>query len=184
MTKAEENENKLISQRYAKAVLDFAKEGYSKEEIFSEISDVQHSLEKSVDLQRVMSSPVISADEKKEVISKIFGNNVNNIILKFLKLLIDKNRFNILSSIVKEIKNEINKANGLLEIKVTSAIDLSNSERAMVKIKLEKVLNKPIELDWSVDKDIIGGLVFEANDNIVDCSLRHKLQEINRNMKV
>ena len=180
MTKAEENENKVVAQRYAKALLEFADEKFTKEQILSEITDTSKSLSGSDDLQRVMTSPVISDSEKKNVLSKIFGTTVNGVILNFLKLLIDKNRFNILSSIVKEYRKEINKLNNMLDMKVTSAIELSDSEKAMIKVKLQKILNKDIELEWASDNNIIGGLIFEANDNIVDNSLLHKLQEIKK----
>ncbi len=184
MTKAEENENKIVAQRYANALMEFSGEKLSKEDIFSQIKDVQTSLNNSDDLQKVMSSPIVSNDEKKGVINKIFGNNINEIVLNFLNLLIDKNRFNIFNSIVKEYKNELNRQNGLLEIKIVSAIELNDNEKAMIKVKLQKILNKEIELDWATDSSLIGGLVFEAGDNIVDCSLQHKLQEINKEITI
>lgn len=184
MTKAEENENKIVAQRYANALMEFSGEKLSKEDIFSQIKDVQTSLNNSDDLQKVMSSPIVSNDEKKGVINKIFGKNINEIILNFLNFLIDKNRFNIFNSIVKEYKNELNRQNGLLEIKIVSAIELNDNEKAMIKVKLQKILNKEIELDWATDSSLIGGLVFEAGDNIVDCSLQHKLQEINKEITI
>jgi len=179
MTKAEENENKVVAQRYANALLEFEGQDISKEDILSQITDVQTSLNNSEDLMKVMASPIVSMGEKK-----IFGNNTNKVVLNFLKLLVDKDRFNIFNSIVKEYRNVINKQKGLLEIKITSAIELDKNEKAMIKVKLEKNLNKEIELDWAVNSDIIGGLVFEAGDNIVDCSLQHKLQEINKEITV
>ena len=71
-----------------------------------------------------------------------------------------------------------------MEIKITSAIELNDNEKAMIKVKLQKILNKEIELDWASDNSLIGGLVFEAGDNIVDCSLQHKLQEINKEITI
>jgi len=184
MTKAEENENKVVAQRYANALLEFEGQDISKEDILSQITDVQTSLNNSEDLMKVMASPIVSMGEKKNILEKIFGNNTNKVVLNFLKLLVDKDRFNIFNSIVKEYRNVINKQKGLLEIKITSAIELDKNEKAMIKVKLEKNLNKEIELDWAVNSDIIGGLVFEAGDNIVDCSLQHKLQEINKEITV
>lgn len=185
MTKAEDNENRIVAQRYAQALLEFAGEGYTKEQILADISDISESYLQSEDLQKVMTSPVISQEDKKTLLIKIFKEvGVNEIILNFLKLLVDKNRFNIFSAIVKEYKNEINRMNNLLGIRVVSAIDLTDSEKAMIKVKLEKNLGKEIELDWAVDNDIIGGLLFESGDNIVDCSLRKKLQDINKEITI
>lgn len=182
MNKAEENENKLVSERYAQALLELVSDNLSKEDILKELLDITESVKGSGDLNKVMTSPVISNDEKKNVISKLFENTTNKVILNFLKLLIDKNRFSMLESITKEYKNEINRLNNLLSINVTSAIDLTEEEKSAIKDKLSNILNKNIELEWATNPDIIAGLVFEVGDNIIDNSLRHKLQDLSRNI--
>ena len=182
MNKAEENENKLVSERYAQALLELVSDNLSKEDILKELLDITESVKGSGDLNKVMTSPVISDDEKKNVISKLFENTTNKVILNFLKLLVDKNRFSMLESITKEYKNEINRLNNLLSINVTSAIDLTEDEKYAIKDKLSNILNKNIELEWATNPDIIAGLVFEVGDNIIDNSLRHKLQDLSRNI--
>ncbi len=181
MNKAIENENKLVAQRYAKALLELVKDNnLSNEEILNQLNDILISVQNSDDLNKVMCSPVISTDEKKNVLIKLFSKDNNKIVVNFLQLLVDKNKFEILSSVVKEFSQEVNKMNNKLLLNVTSAIELTNSDKAMIKVKLENVLHKELRLDWYVNKDIIAGLVFEANDNIVDNSLRHQLQELSR----
>lgn len=182
MNKAEENENKLVSERYAQALLELVSDNLSKEDILKELLDITESVKGSGDLNKVMTSPVISNDEKKNVISKLFENTTNKVILNFLKLLVDKNRFSMLESITKEYKNEINRLNNLLSINVTSAIDLTEDEKSAIKDKLSNILNKNIKLEWATNPDIIAGLVFEVGDNIIDNSLRHKLQDLSRNI--
>ncbi|MCD8377278.1 MAG: ATP synthase F1 subunit delta [Candidatus Gastranaerophilales bacterium] len=183
MNKAEENENKLAAQRYAKALLELAGDDkLFKDKILAELTDITLSVKSSDDLKRVMTSPVISIAEKKNVITKLFGTKTDNILLNFLHFLIDKNRFSILESITKEYKNEINRLNNLITISVTSAITLTEAEKSDIKMQLSDILKKNIEPEWSVNPEIIAGLVFEAGDNIVDNSLRHKLQDLSRNI--
>ena len=185
MTKgANEKLNNGLTQRYVKALMDLSGKEISKDDILAQITDVQTSLIGSDDLQKVISSPIVSDEEKKHILDKIFGNSLNKTVLNFLKLLIDKNRFDIFSSIVREYKTEINKQKGVLTIKITSAIELNTNEKAMVKVKLEKMLDKEIEAEWGVNKDIIGGLLFEIGDDIIDCSLQHKLQEIKKEITI
>ena len=156
MNKAVENENKLVSERYAQALLELVSDNLSKEDILKELLDITESVKGSGDLNKVMTSPVISNDEKKNVISKLFENTTNKVILNFLKLLVDKNRFSMLESITKEYKNEINRLNNLLSINVTSAIDLTEDEKSAIKDKLSNILNKNIELEWATNPDKIG----------------------------
>ena len=97
MNKAIENENKLVAQRYAKALLELVKENnLSNEEVLNQLSDVSTSVQNSNDLNKVMCSPVISTDEKKNVLIKLFSKDNNKIVVNFLQLLVDKNKFEIL----------------------------------------------------------------------------------------
>lgn len=180
MNKAQENEYKLVAERYANALSELA--GDDKVKLFEDLNDVYLSVANSKDLSDILAFPVVSIDEKKNLLMKVFGKNSSKIILNFIRLLIDKNRFNMLEAIVKEYKKIVNKIDNTLPICVTSAINLSKSDKAMIKIKLEKLLNKQTELEWTVNPDIIAGLVFEFDDNIIDNSLRHKLQDLSRNM--
>lgn len=173
------NENQIIAQRYAKALLDLSGKDLTKEQIFSEISDVLSSVNNSDDLKKLISSPAIQISEKKKVLNEIFTKN-NNVILNFLNLLIDKNRFTILPEIVRECQTELNRQNKILEMKITSAIELNESEKAMIKVKLEKLLEKNLELKWTTNDDIIGGLIFQIDDRVIDCSILNKLSEIKR----
>ena len=183
VNRAEENENKLIAGRYAQAFLDLADDkGISKETLFEEVSSVNEVIELSNDLKRVMSSPVVAAAEKKNLIEKIFSNTVCPVTLNFLKLLVDKNRFNLIESISKECRNEINKLHNLLCMNITSAVDLTEEEKAQIKERLASILNRDTELSWSIDSEIIGGLIFEVNDSIIDNSLRRKIQDLEKNM--
>ena len=180
MNKAQENEYKLVAERYANALLELA--GDDKFKVFDELNDAYISIKNSKNLSEILSSPIVSIEEKKNLLMKVFEKTSSDKILNFFKFLIDKDRFYILDAIVKEYKNIINKMNNLLSINVTSAVSLTSSDKAMIKIKLEKLLNKKTELEWAVNPEIIAGLVFEFDDNIIDNSLRHKLQDLSRNM--
>lgn len=175
----ESNGNITVAQRYANALFELSNENLTKEQILSEISDVLTSVDGSEDLKKIITSPAIQDEEKKTVLNEVFSKS-NKIILNFLSLLIDKNRFSILPEIVNVYKSELNKINHMLEMKITSAIDLSESEKAMIKVKLEKILNRNLELSWTVDKQLIGGLLYETEGKIIDCSLQHRLEEIRR----
>lgn len=180
MTKSEENENRIIAERYANAVMELADNEADQEDILAQISDINTSISNSDDLKKIIFSPVVSSKEKKDVITNIFSTTTSGVVINFLKLLVDKNRFDIFSSIVKEYRAKINERKGVLSLKVTSAIELNENEKAMVKVKLQKVLDKEIELDFGVNNDIIGGLIFEVNDKVIDCSLLKRLQTIKK----
>ena len=94
--------NSIIAKRYAKSLLDLSKEdGFSKEEILESLQNAQTILKSSSDLFNVMTNPIISAKNKEDIIDEVFAKDVNKTIRNTLKLLINKNRFNLIYSIVQ-----------------------------------------------------------------------------------
>ena len=87
MTKETKNTNRGLAQRYSNALLELADKDLTKDNIFEQISDIQTSICNSDDMQKVIYSPVVSTDEKKDLLEKIFSKTTHNTIMNFLKLL-------------------------------------------------------------------------------------------------
>lgn len=182
MKKVEQSEFKSVAKRYAQALLELCdSNSISKETILKELNDINESIKGSDELSRFMQAPSISKDDKKNIINKIF-KNINKVTKNFLLYLIEKDRFNILETILYEFQAELNKSNNFVQIEIVSAVDISSAKRNSIKERLSKKLNKQVDVEWSVDTDIIGGLIFIIDDSIIDTSIKSKLQSISRNI--
>ena len=183
MKRAEQTEFKSVAKRYAQALIELCESNsVSKQEILKDIKCVAESLENSPDLINLMNTPNVVKSEKQNVVDKIFTGKVNKITMNFLGYLIEKDRFNILSSIKSELQAQLDIENNFVQIEVVSAIELDDGAKSSMKERLCQKLNKQVSVDWSVDSDIIGGLVFIIGDSIIDTSLKSKLQMIGRNI--
>ena len=96
--------------------------------------------------------------------------------------LLEKDRFNIIKSIQSEFQASIDKEYNLVHIEIVSAINLDDNMKQTIKDRLSGKLQKDLTIDWSVNPDIIAGLVFIVGDSIVDTSIKSKLQMIGRNI--
>ena len=103
-------------------------------------------------------------------------------IRDFLKILIEKKRFKELEGIVAAYQEELDKINNLQRVEVISAVELDDNSKQRIIEKLQKRLQKNVIAQWQTDEEIIGGLVVKINDDVIDSSLKNKLENLSKNI--
>lgn len=175
--------NILIAERYADALVEIAKEGkLTYEKISKNLNLVKEILTQSKDLDEFLTNPLISVEDKKNILDKVFTDEVDVLILNFLKVLVDKNRFASFSEILEAYNKSLDDINNISRINVTSAVKMTDEAQAKLKDKLEAKLKKKVVLDLEINKDIIAGLVIRIGDNIIDMSLKNKLEDLSKSI--
>ena len=102
------------------------------------------------------------------------------IVYNFLIALNLKKRVNIIGEIAKEFQKEFEEENNVVRVGVTSAIDLSDDRKNDIRNRIADKLKKNVIVNWTVDNNIIAGLVFNINETIIDNSIRHKLDNLSK----
>lgn len=177
------NKNTLIANRYADALIQIAKSGkLSYEKVSTDLNLIKSTLETSKDLDTFLTNPIISVEDKKEIVNKVFADEIDALILNFLKVVIDKNRFDTFPEIFEAYSKALDDINNISRINVTSAVAMSAETQARLKEKLELKLRKNVILDLNINSDIIAGLVINIGDNVIDMSLKNKLEDLSKNI--
>ena len=171
-----------ISKNYAKALMEIATEQKSFEKIEKELNQISETINSSKDLRIVMSNSSISSATKIEIINEIFEEKIDTKLLNFLKILVDKNRFNEFEAIQIEYMNMLQKRSNKKTVEVYSPIELNFENKSNVLFKLEHKLGCEIAPIWKVDKTLIAGLAFKIDDCVIDTSVRAKLQNLSKNI--
>ncbi len=175
--------NTLVAQRYADALVKIARDGkLTFEKISKDLNLIKEILEQSKDLQAVLINPVVSVDDKKEIIEKVFKKEIDILIINFLKLLTDKNKFDVFEDVLEAYNKAIDSINNIKKVSVTSAVTMPKDAQSRLKQKLEEKLNANVVLDLNINKDIIAGLVIKIDDNVIDMSLKHKLEDLSKSI--
>lgn len=173
----------LVAQRYSDALVNIAKEGkLTFEKISDDLNVIKEILTQSKDLNDFLMNPLISDDDKKEIIDKVFSKEIDTLTVNFLKLLVDKKRFNIFYEVINAYNKALDDINNISRVNVTSAVTMTEDSKKKLKIKLEEKLKKNVVLDLSINPDIVAGLVIRIGDNVIDMSLKHKLEDLSRNI--
>ena len=178
--------SELVAKRWAKALMELAQEdeNISKEEILDDIKEIAKSIDSSEELKNVINNPSVSTEEKQIVMCKLFENNVMPIVYNFLFVLNLRKRLSIISDIAVEFEKELEQLKNIVRVDVTSAIEISEEKKDVIKSKISEKLNKDVLVNWNTDSEIIAGLVFNINDTIVDNSIKHKLDDLAKKIMV
>lgn len=173
----------LIAERYSDALVALAKEGkLTFAQISADLDLIKSTLETSKDLNEFLVNPLVSLEDKKTIIDKVFSGEINDLIVNFLKVLVDKSRFSTFDSVIESYNKALDNINNTSRITVVSAVKMTEDALGKLKNKLEAKMKKNVVLNLEISSDIIAGLVIKIGDNIVDMSLKHKLEDLSKSI--
>lgn len=176
--------NILIADRYAEALVRLAKDGkLTFEKISTDLNVVKDILNQSKDLKEVLINPLISVEDKKEIIDRVFSKEIDVLIINLLKVLVDKNRFDAFDEVLNAYKRSLDGINNICRVNVVSAVEMSDDAKKRLKAKLEEKLRKNVIIDIDINSDIIAGLVIKISDDVIDMSLKHKLEDLSKKIR-
>ncbi|MFW6256567.1 MAG: ATP synthase F1 subunit delta [Bacillota bacterium] len=171
-----------LASRYGRALFQLARQEDKFDVFWNNLEEISRLVEENEDLQRVFFHQKILPEEKKRVVKKIFAGEVDTHILNFVFLLIDKRRVYFIQSIIDKFRELLNEDEQILEVEVTSAMELDESLKQKLKDKLNQLLDYNLILHDYCDPSLIGGLKLKINDYVIDGSLKNKLESLREKM--
>ena len=168
-----------VAEPYAEALLDLAKSNDSLKETTNDMNIVSQCLANSSDLKKFLGNPLITRGAKKNVVKDILGEQISGNTLKFLLLLIDRNRISFLESVAQNFLELSYKQESIEIAKITSSIQLSAEQQKEIAEKLKIITGaKQIKLALRIDPQLIGGFTIEIGSKMIDTSIRGQLKQI------
>lgn len=176
----------VVARRYAGALFELGKK-QGAEALASHgacLAELAGLLAAEPKLGHVLKSPVISADEKKALIGAFLDKlDADKTMRNFCFLLADKDRLGVLAEIADWYGVLLDNAKGILRGKILTAIRLSPERQAEVRNSLKQKTGKDLELSFSVDPAILGGMILAVGDRVMDASLRAQLGMLRENLR-
>jgi len=167
-----------LARRYAGALFEGAKDADLIDQVESDLGLLTFTLESTPRLGEALTHPLVPVDRKKEIVTDLLRDRVQDVTLHFLYLLIDKRRAEVLEAVEQEYVRLANEYRNVLPVMVRSAVSLTSEEAAALRKKLEESTGKKIELQFAEDPEIIGGLVIQIGDMVIDGSVRGYLESL------
>jgi F-type H+-transporting ATPase subunit delta len=173
-----------VSGRYATALFDLARDEKSVDAVKADLDRFDAMLADSVDLKRLVRSPVFSSDAQSRALAAILDKaGISGIAANFLRVLTKNRRLFAVADVIRAFRALVAKFKGEATADVTVAEALSEKNLDALKTALKSVTGKDVALNVKIDPAIIGGLVVKLGSRMVDSSLRTKLNSIKHAMK-
>jgi F-type H+-transporting ATPase subunit delta len=168
-----------LAQVYANALWEIADENGVTDEVRDQLGQFSDELSENRDLQVFLFSPYFSSQEKKDGIRKIV-EGADERFLNFLELLAERHRMPAIFRIRRAYDALWREANKLLPVTVTSAIELDEGLVEGVGKRIEEQTGKKVELTSNVDPNVLGGLVLQVGNMVLDASIRNRLEQLRK----
>ncbi len=170
--------NPRLSNRYAKALFDFAIEKEQLEQVHKDLCLIRTSLEESDELRTVLNSPVIAPAKKHTLFTHVFKEMVSETTFLFLDVILRKKREPALGMICEEFQKFYNEHHHIKTVTLTSAQPLSDELVESIRRLLADKTQQTIQIEQVVQPEIIGGFRIKMDDNYLDASIIAKLNHL------
>ncbi|RKD21977.1 ATP synthase F1 subcomplex delta subunit [Caminicella sporogenes DSM 14501] len=173
---------KLVSKTYSEALFEVALEENKIDLFLEELKFIVDTFKMYPEFYSLFKSPLLKVDEKKKVVSEVFGDKLSQEMNNFLKIILDKKRAYYIEQIKNEYEKMVNEYKGIIKAVAVTAIPLTEEEKNNLEEKLSELTGKSIKLTNEIDKNVIGGVLVKLGDKVIDGTIKGRLEELKENL--
>jgi len=170
-----------VDRVYAEALFDVARQNGTLDRVGTELGELVDAIDRDRDLQVFLFSPHFSSAEKVEGLRRAISGGDPELV-NFLELLIEKNRTTEIFRIRRQFDQFWKKENRQIEVTVTSAVELDPSVVEKIGEEIERQTGRTVELASRVDDEILGGIVLQVGNMVLDASIRSRLEKLRKSV--
>jgi F-type H+-transporting ATPase subunit delta len=168
-----------IAVVYARSLFEVAKDQDKLDVVREQLGAFTDALNETRELQVFFFSPYFSTQEKEDGLERAVAD-ADPVILNFLKLLIEKHRMPVIFRIRGNYDRMWEDENQLLPVEITSAVELDKDIVKELGDKIADQTGRKVELSTRVEPDILGGIVVQVGNSVLDASIRNRLDQLRR----
>ena len=166
---------------YAEALLEAARDAGRVDEVRRELAEFVEAVQASPELRSLLRNPQIEPHMKRDALGAALAE-ADPLVRNVLQLLAEKGRIGEVEEIQAELERLIARAERVLELELTTAVELSDDEAAKVVGQIEEAAGRKVEATRTVDPELIGGIVIQAGSQRLDASVRGRLDQLRQEL--
>jgi len=166
-----------VAAPYARALYDYSVEQNLMHQITADFQNLEVFLAQTPDLTDYFNNPIINSDKKQELLEKTLKSQLNNETFKFLSVLVQRDRINLLEPVITGYLDLVYELASIKMIEVSTAFAFTNLQKNTLIKKLKELTNaREIRLVINVDSSLIGGFLIKTNSKVIDFTVKNQLQ--------
>jgi len=172
----------LMPARYAKALLEYAKEAGMDKHVYSNVKNFINNFSKHPEIKSALDNPVVHIEDKRKLIIAAVGKEVCSAFTRFVDILIQNKREGSILLIALKFRDIYREQNNIYFAKLTTVTPWK--EETVEKVKKIILNGRPgaVEFHYVTDANIIGGFLIEYDYNLLDASVLGQLKQIRKKL--
>jgi F-type H+-transporting ATPase subunit delta len=170
-----------VARVYAEALFEAGRDKGKLDALQQQLGQFADAVDRDRELQVFFFSPYLSTAEKQEGIERAITGAEPELI-NFLELLVDKHRMTEVFRIRREFDELWKQENRRLDVTVTSAVELDPAVVEKIGQEVERQTGEKVDLSSRVDGDILGGIVLQVGNMVLDASIRSRLEKLRKSV--
>jgi ATP synthase F1 delta subunit len=166
---------------YAEALFEVGRDKGKLDALQQQLGQFADAVDRNRELQVFFFSPYLSTAEKQEGIEKAITGAEPELI-NFLELLVDKHRMTEIFRIRRELDELWKRENRRIDVTVTSAVELDPAVVEKIGQEVERQTEEKVDLSSRVDSEILGGIVLQVGNMVLDASIRSRLEKLRKSV--
>ncbi|WP_210413977.1 F0F1 ATP synthase subunit delta [Luteithermobacter gelatinilyticus] len=173
-----------LAGRYAVALFDLAKEADALDDVAKDLAALEALLNESPELANLVANPVFSREEQGKAMDAVVSHaGLSKLVANFLGVLARNRRLSQLKNIIREYNRHLAHHKGEVNASVVTAHALTKTQQNALKAKLKSLVGRDVNVEMSIDENLLGGMVVNIGSRMIDSSLKTKLENLEESMK-
>ena len=173
-----------LAGRYATALFGLARDKQQIDSVAKSLETLSQALTELADLKRLVSSPLVSRDDAGKVVAALKDTlSLDPLTANFVGVLAKNGRLRDLPAVIAAVRRLAAGHRGETTAHVTTAHPLDDQQRAALATQLKARAGRNVQIDAEVDPSILGGIVVRLGSQMIDASIRTKLDTLATAMK-
>ena len=166
---------------YAEALFEVGRDKGTLDTLQQQLGEFTDAVDRNRELQVFFFSPYLSSEEKKDGLKRAVTDAEPELI-NFLELLVDKHRMPEIFRMRREFEELWKHENRRIDVTVTSAVELDSAVVEKIGQEVERQTGEEVDLSSAVDSDILGGIVLQVGNMVLDASIRTRLEKLRKSV--
>ena len=172
-----------IAAPYARALFDFSVEQNIMHQITADFQNLDIFLAETPELLEYLNNPIVNQKVKSEILTKTLKSQLNTETFKFLMVLVERDRINLLTTIIESYLELIYQTASIKMIEVSTASPFTNAQKDTLIEKLKELTNaREIRLVVNVEPSLIGGFLIKTDSKVIDFTVKNQLQNLAKHL--
>ena len=177
------DENVEVVRRYAEALVSAASSENRAEEALGELEAITTEvLGQHPAFRQVLASAQVPVAEKDRILQQVFGDKVESVVLRFLRVLNRRGRLDLVPALARECRQIWDRRHKRVVVKVRTAVALDAAQEEALRQRLAAMTGATPILQITTDPGLIGGLIVQVGDQVCDASVRNRLEQVRQRL--